>query len=810
VSFEPSSDESPNEWDREQSHLDHLYERVEERRIDLARRLSATLRAETGTAQALVERGAVVSALRRELSALDAAGNGLCFGRLDLVDGGTRRYIGRIGVRGHDPDAEPPLIDWRAPAARAFYTATAAAPQGVRMRRHLHTRGRRLLRLDDEVLDGAGPPPDDVHLSGEAALLATLRASRTGRMRDVVATLQAEQDRIIRSPLPGVLVVQGTPGTGKTVVALHRAAYLLYSHPRLQDRGVLVVAPNPVFLRYISQVLPGLGETSVLLSAVSGLFPGVDACREEADDIASLKGRPVMAEVVARAVRDRQGAVRAPVDVLVDGERVRLEPQVIAAAADRARATGRPHNLARAGFHRRVIVELARRLARVSADLEAQLERDLAGQVDAEALDRAVACDLADVFGDQPATPDRDEAARAEIAEREEHWAHALPQEAAVRRLLDELWPRLTPQQLLEDLFADEGRLSRAAASLSPAERRLLHRDPGGGWTPGDVPLLDEAAELLGVDTTARDARLAAERALDLEYARGVLQIAHGSRAGEDENAESAQRLSAADLLNAGGLADRHSEDDHRTVAERAAADRDWVFGHVVVDEAQELSPMVWRLLVRRCPTRSFTVVGDIAQTGTAGGSTTWDQALHPFFGRRWRLEQLTVNYRTPAEIMAASDRLLSAIAPELHPARPVRRGGRPPVREQVPRHELARRAAHLAQQAEGSVAIVVPRPDGAQLARAVTTHLPDARWGADPDLERPVVVLTVPQVKGLEFDTVIVVDPQALLDGSAHGRNDLYVALTRPAHRLVVLHPGPVPPVLAHLPNGADTQSAT
>ncbi|MFD0890936.1 helicase, partial [Streptosporangium algeriense] len=256
--------------------------------------------------------------------------------------------------------------------------------------------------------------PADMELCGEAALLAALRAERTGRMRDVVATLQAEQDRIIRSPHAGVMVVQGGPGTGKTVVALHRAAYLLYSHPRLDERGVLVVGPNPVFLSYISQVLPGLGETSVLLSTVGELFPGVTALEQEDAAVAEIKGRLEMAEVLAAAVRARQAEVGGPVEVIVEGESLSLEPELLTAAAERARADGLPHNLARPVFCRIVIEELARRMAGVIAGIEEQIEADLAGHIDSAALERAVAKDLAGIFGQDAPPVDPHERERAE------------------------------------------------------------------------------------------------------------------------------------------------------------------------------------------------------------------------------------------------------------------------------------------------------------------------------------------------------------------------------------------------------------
>ena len=329
---------------------------------------------------------------------MSAAEDGLCFGRLDLRTG-ERRHIGRIGLRDESGEGEPLLIDWRAPAARAFYVATAGAPHGVRRRRHIIMRGRRVTGLDDEVLDReelAGASG----LTGEAALLAALEATRTGRMRDIVGTLQAEQDAIIRSAHSGILVVQGGPGTGKTAVALHRAAYLLYTHRRLAERGVLVVGPSTTFLGYISQVLPGLGETNVLMRTVGELFPGVAADRAEGRLAEEVKGRAVMAGVLAAAVGDRQAA--GPAEIEFGGETLRLDRQVVETAARRARATRLPHNKARPLFQRQIIAALAGQYADRARELADRLEADVA-DVLAEARE-AIEADLAGL-PEIPGTP---------------------------------------------------------------------------------------------------------------------------------------------------------------------------------------------------------------------------------------------------------------------------------------------------------------------------------------------------------------------------------------------------------------------
>jgi DNA helicase IV len=566
---------------------------------------------------------------------------------------------------------------------------------------------------------------------------------------------------------------------------------------------VLVVGPNPTFLRYIGQVLPGLGETNVLLSTVGGLFPGVEATRAEPAAAAEVKGRAAMADVLAAAVRDRQAPPRGPVEVAYGDETLRIEEEDYRRAARAALGGRSTHNQARRSFVRDVLDVLTRqvaeRLEAVALD-DAGLPLDggdgegALGRADVRALLAAgYPQELLDAAPPDDAGSLLDEDDVAELR-------RGLAADPGVRAALDGLWPSLTPQRLLEDLFADAERLASAAPGLTEAERGLLLRAPGG-WTPADVPLLDEAAELLGEDDraareqAAARARTAAARREEIAYAQGVLDISVGSRSidleGDDEI------LTAADLLGARELAGRQETASRRTVAERAAADRTWAFGHVIVDEAQELSAMAWRLLMRRCPSRSMTIVGDVAQTGDAAGTSSWSRVLRPHTGERWRLAELTVNYRTPAEIMTAAAPVLAALDPSLTPPRSVRETGVPPWRLAVADLPEAL-TSHVARERErlegGRLAVIVPDARLEELAAAV----PGAAYGTDPDLERPVVVLAVRQAKGLEFDSVLIADPAGIVSGSPRGLNDLYVALTRATQRLGVLHQGPVPAELA------------
>src|ERR1039457_4547720 len=752
---------------REQEYVSTLYRRLDSNRDRASQRLARVMRENGGTHQARSEREALTAMYFRQLAQFDAAENGLCFGRLDFEHGDVR-YIGRIGLRDESGEYEPLLMDWRAPAARPFYLATAASRDGVRRRRQIKTRQRTVTGLDDEELDLAiADPHAHQGLTGEAALLAAVNASRTGRMSDIVETIQAEQDQIIRSGLPGVLVVQGGPGTGKTAVALHRAAFLLYTHrEQLSKRGVLIVGPNATFLRYIADVLPSLGETGVLMSTIADLYPGITARRAEPAATAAVKGTLAMAKLLAAAVRDRQWVPDDTLEITVERETLRLDRRTCIRARTRARQSRRPHNQARAIFVREITEALAR-----------QIESGI----------DAVAPGAGSVLGELDVTTIRRE----------------LRGSGEVRRALDLLWPVLTPQRLIDDLFAAPRRLEAAAAAavLTEPERALLLRSPGAGWTPADVPLLDEAAELLGEDDRAARAQAERRRRERVAYAQGVLDIM--SR--DDEDDSDPEILLGADMVDADRLAARHDPDAYLTAAERAAADRTWAFGHVIVDEAQELSEMAWRMLMRRCPAKSMTLVGDVAQTGDLAGTSSWQRALGPHLADRWRLAQLTINYRAPAEVMAVATDVLAAIDPALQPPRSVRETGVRPWRRQVPAAELPGRLAEIVagerdQLDEGRLGVIVPAARMDELGSRIVAAVPGGAVGEDPELGSPVVVLTVAQAKGLEFDSVLVAEPDEILASSARGLSALYVALTRATQRLGVVHSAPLPAVLAGL----------
>jgi len=763
------------ELEQEQRFLDRAHESLEAMRAESRRMLESVLDlGRGGTPQSRTERDIVVRTSLARLAQLEIGDQALCFGRIDRApdpdhQAGESFHIGRVAVSG--PDREPLVVDWRAPVAAPFYRATGFDAQGLARRRHLAVRERRVTGYEDEYFsDHHAPSPgptaevqeDPIHLGGPGALLAALGAARTGRMADIVATIQREQDEIIRSPLAGLLLVQGGPGTGKTAVALHRAAFLLYTHRfPLERQGVLVVGPNPLFLRYIEQVLPSLGETGVVLSTVSGLVPEVRVRATEPPEVARLKGDARMATVVARAVRGRERRLRRPVEIPFGAAVLRLEVEESARIVRRARRRPGTHNAKRRYVERQVSALLAERYQRV---VQARTVSELPGG-------------------------HREEDDRAELAAR----IRRLPE---VREALARMWPRLAPHELIHDLLGAPPLLAAAARGiLTPAEQALLVRPRSLSldaveWTAADAALVDEARSVLGPrrPSSARGSQAEARRQADSSHDApfwppGLEPLsepaAMGPTAFEGDTVRS--------------------------------------FGHIVVDEVQDLSPMQLRMLARRSLSGSMTVVGDIAQATGAGGPTSWEEvASHLSPKHPPRMVELSVSYRTPAEVVTVAARALRAAVPNLAPPTPVRRSGHPPRIEHVPSRELAGRAAELAADQlaalnPGKVAVLAPEVLVAELSRALRAQgmePVDPRDPAGQGLGSPLVVLPATESHGLEFDGVVVVEPAALVNESAvgeaptgdreRGLRALYVALTRPTQRLAVVHARPLPVDLA------------
>lgn len=717
-----STREYDDELQSERQYVAGLYTRLDAERARAKGRFRAALR---GTGGTLVDRDVEVRALAKEMMRLDVADAGLCFGRLDTISG-EHSYIGRIGLFDEKNEYEPLLIDWRAPAARPFYVATAASPENMRRRRQFHTLGRQIVDFTDEVLGRPGGGE-----RGDAALLAAVNAPRGEGMRDIVATIQSEQDRIIRHDHQGVLVIEGGPGTGKTVVALHRVAYLLYTQrKRMERHGVLVVGPNTAFLNHIGRVLPSLGETDVVFMTTGDLVPGMHVTAEDAADAARLKGSLKMLDVLAAAIADRQRTPGEPILIKLTDVTVRIDAATAEWAIQEARASGLPHNDARAVFTDIITYVLTERaIARIGRGWLTREDREPWARLRADLID--------------------------ELSDNE-------PFAAA----LDELWPVLTPEGLLADLYSSPERLSAAGGD------ELLYRADGDAWTVADVPLLDELVDLLGRDKSGDEAA-ERERRAEEAYAAGVLDL----MISREELMDDEDHLLAQDMLTAEDLAERFEERDTRELVERAAADRDWTYGHVVVDEAQELSEMDWRVLMRRCPSKSFTIVGDLAQRRSAAGATSWDTMLEPYVPGRWVYRSLSVNYRTPAEIMTVAAAVLAEFAPDVQPPESVRACGVQPWSRRVTDDELPSAIEQFVRdEADREGTSVVIGPPGVP--------------GAVPASE----------TKGLEFDAVLVVEPERILADGPRGAAELYVALTRATQRLGVLHRDPLPRALTGL----------
>lgn len=711
----------------EQAYVDTLFAHLDAEVARAQARLEEVQRdvdPDNPDSDALVRRETEYHGLNAKLDALNVAETGLVFGRIDVADAEPenpvpgradleRRYIGRMGIDDREDNYRTLLLDWRAPLARPFYLATTAHPEGVETRRNIRMRGRTVTAVDDEVLSGDGADTTSAGVGSEAALRRAMNEARTGHMRSIVETIQREQDEIIRDPTRGVMVVQGGPGTGKTAVALHRIAYLLYTwREQLTRTGVLVVGPNPTFLDYISRVLPELGETGVVLATTDQLVPGFSPTGEDSLAAREVKGSEEMVTILKRAVQAYQTVPETPVRLTFDGVPVEATPQMIKAARTRARRSRRPHNQARAHFAEHLTQLIAEALARRIGD------DPLGG---ANLLSDADVDQLHDDLADDP----------------------------QVQKLIDAHFPELDPVEVLEALLTDSDAIAEVAADYDDYTRDALYRAPGSPFSPADTALVDELAVLIGtVDPDEQRRKEEQEWRELVAEAEGALDVLASSESTDnDDDQFEAEILSAADVIDAETLASRQRETDTRSTAQRARADQTWAYGHVIVDEAQELSPMEWRMIFRRCPSRWMTLVGDTAQTSSPAGVDGWAAALEPFVGERFRLHELTVNYRTPKEVSDYAAGILTHIDPEATVPEAIRESG-VPVRFVADRRDVEKR--------EGLTAVI------------------------DAD--------NVGEMKGLEFDHVVVVEPRKIIEASPQGWQDLYVAVTRATQTLTVV----------------------
>jgi DNA helicase IV len=660
-----------DELDVEQAHIHRAYEC-----LDFMRNRAEQLLA------AAPEDPDLLASLKRRVFQLTDTNRPLCFGRLDTEDGESW-HIGRRHVE--DETADPVVVEWRAPVAVPFYRATIDEPLGLTRRRQFVVEGRTLVQMADDLFgpDAIAAAGDGPQVRGRDALLAELERARTGQMLDIVATIQTEQDVVIRAPMAGILTVQGGPGTGKTAIGLHRAAFLLFGNDQLARAGVLVIGPNRTFLRYIAQVLPSLGEEAVVQTILSDLVPDAPVRAVEAPDVARVKGDARMAEVLRRALHARRRTLED--DVEVRYQRVR-----VVIPAERA------NELAATVAARRIPYAAGRTTL-----------RDLLG--------RAVYERYAEIVG--------------RIGAEYSAVSRSLSTDAGFKAALDALWPSVPAATLVRELLANRARLEEAAAGILDAdEQRLLVRKAGRSvktepWTEADGPLVDEAIELV-------EGRL-------------------------------------------------------RT------------YGHAVVDEAQDLSPMQARMLARRVPSGSMTILGDIAQGTGVWGRDSWEDLLqHLPAPDGVRIEELRLGYRAPGRVLAVASRLLPAIAPDLQPTESIRPGRSEPRFVRVEEGVAAAAAAEAARLAAEwtSVAVIVPDALHDDVAAALSAAGADLGDAEREGLDHAVTLVPAITAKGLEFDAVVVVEPAAITDDAVRGLRLLYIALTRPTQHLSVVHALPLP----------------
>ena len=640
----------------EQAYVDHAYECLEHMRDVVVRAADA---ADGEVAQAALDAWAV-----KRLATFEDAERGLLFGRLDFEAVERALYVGRRWV--HDDEGDQIVVNWQAPAARPFYTATPQDPQRVTLRRRFRAQGRKLLDIADEALDGST-------LDGASVgdfLLEELERTREGHMRDIVATIQADQYRLITHAPDRPLVIQGGPGTGKTAVGLHRASWLIYTERERNARSrVLVVGPNRTFMEYVSHVLPALGENSVEQLAVADLVAGIAPVSVDPPAVARLKADTRLAEVIAHAVELRLAAEPEELVLKLDGEyirvRIREQERLLAEIREQYGTTAAARERFRMGIVRSFYSEYGRILQGAAVRDGEEVEK-------------------------------------------------ALKSSGHLARVLDRAWPAVKPEKLVRSLFTTPAFLAAAAeGTLDEDEQRLLRRR-GAGWSDADVPLLDEAHALVGSPARTYD--------------------------------------------------------------------------HVIVDEAQDLTPMQLRMISRRARGGALTILGDVAQGTGAVTYESWDEVLpHLRHGDEADVEELRHAYRVPREIMELALPLLDTIAPGIERPLAYRIGGADPVLRHVPEDALLREAygeaAQLARE-DGLVALIVPE----ELVEPALSH--ESAFDSIP-------LLTPRSAKGLEFDHVIVVEP-ALIAAREQGLRELYVALTRPTTTLVVVYARPLPAELS------------
>ena len=688
----------------DEQHFAAIGESLKESIADLSDRLEAERRAPGGIGQQAMDRDLEIHRLGARLRALRRFGLDLCLGRIVSADSAEPVYVGRLGLT--DRAGRRLLLDWRSPAAAPFFGATHANPMGLASRRRYRWAGGRISDYWDEVFTSDGLE-DHAALDDQSAFIASLGSSRSARMRDVLATIQADQDAIIRAGSRGALVVDGGPGTGKTVVALHRTAYLLYSDPRLGHRrgGVLFVGPHQPYLAYVADVLPSLGEEGVQTATLRDLVAeGATAAIETDPDVARLKSSADLVQAIEAAVRFYEAPPAQGMTVQTAWSDIWLSADDWAQAFDAAEP-GTPHNEARD----QILAELVTIL-----------------------MDKHDLGTPADLLRE------------------------SLLRNRDLLTALNRAWPVLWAADLVGDLWSVPAYLRRCAPWLSPHDVRVLQRPDAQAWTVSDLPLLDAARQRLGDPEASRrqrhrNADVAAEREQMAKVVDDLIEAA------DDE-------------YGVGLVTMLRGEDFHDVLVDQApppSTDLDRLagpFAHIVVDEAQELTDAEWQMLLLRCPSRSFTIVGDRAQA-RHGFTESWPERLGRIGLDQISLASLSINYRTPAEVMAEAEPVIRAVLPDANVPVSIRSTGAPVL--------------HGSASDLGSVlgTWLAAHADG------ITCVIGDPAFRATSRVRS----LTPELSKGLEFDLVVLIDPAAFGQGT-EGAVDRYVAMTRATQQLIIL----------------------
>ena len=724
-----SNDNEKAIYTYEQKIVDHLYSIRDTQERTYGERLTH-IRKQSGqdSPGEMSERDSFATHYEDALLRLKNTENRMVLGSMTFADN-TTHHVGRIGLV--DDNHDVALLDWRAAQARPFYQATPNNNCGLISRRHIGTLRRKVTHIDDELLDTSAEVTN-LHLTGEGALLSSLKQARTGQMSDIVATIQKEQDTIIRAPMGGCIVVQGGPGTGKTAVALHRAAYLMYEQKeRLARSGVLIIGPSQSFIRYINNVLPSLGENNVVSTTLDNLVPGYSASTSDTDELKEIKGRKIWRSICRETVGHiLKKPLEKTVTLTINGIDVQLTPQLIRQAQEKAHASNKKHNQAYVVYAQFLVNHIAHIIAeeqKTTIEDSPWIIQDITSDIDA-------------------------------------------------RREINIRWLPSSPLHILERLYAHPHLLKKVAPDLTEDERRALYRPKGSPLTRGDIAILDEFAELLGpFESQEEKIKKAHKQKEKKELHSYINQTLHSMNVG-------------GGIVNADMLYERLSVSSGNSLSQQAQRDRSWTYGHIVVDEAQELTYMEWEMLIRRCPSRSMTIVGDVDQKPQGAPQGGW-ASLIGRLAHNTTIYTLHTSYRTPQTILEHAYRALhhAGHTPEsLHAARNEEdcyttihsTSNNIPHTIERELHQAHQRLRAIHGEDIGTIGVITPH--NFPLNQEVRERI-NANTGPIS-----ISLLTSEESKGLEFDDVILIEPAQLLrEGPGH----LYVALTRPTHHITVIY---------------------